>query len=32
MIRKFLLTCAALAAGLIVTAKPQRADIRLSEG
>ena len=32
MIRKFLLTCAAFAAGLIVTAKPQRADIRLSEG
>ena len=32
MIRKFILTCAALAAGLIVTAKPQRADIRLSEG
>ena len=32
MIRKFILTCAALAAGLIVTAKPQRADIKLSEG
>ncbi|MBE6241516.1 MAG: glycoside hydrolase family 2 [Bacteroidales bacterium] len=32
MIRKFILTCAALAASLIVTAKPQRADIRLSEG
>ena len=32
MIRKFILTFAALAAGLIVTAKPQRADIRLSEG
>ena len=32
MIRKFILTCTALAAGLIVTAKPQRADIRLSEG
>ena len=32
MIRKFILTFAALAAGLIVTAKPQRADIKLSEG
>ncbi len=32
MIRKIILTFAALAAGLIVTAKPQRADIKLSEG